>query len=103
MNDKEDKICRRSFLKATSLAATGGLLLGSDVIAWAAKNDTVPDAIYFNGKIVTLDPAGSIVSGVAVKDGKILKVGSADEIKKLAGSSTRLVDLGGKTVVPGLI
>ena len=42
-------------------------------------------------------------SGVAVKDGKILKVGSADEMKKLAGPSTRLVDLGGKTVVPGLI
>ena len=40
---------------------------------------------------------------MAVKDGKILKVGGSDEIKKLAGPSTRLVDLGGKTVVPGLI
>ena len=40
---------------------------------------------------------------MAVQDGKVLKVGSVDEIKKLAGPSTRLVDLGGKTVVPGLI
>ena len=38
-----------------------------------------------------------------MKDGKVLKVGSADEIKKLAGPTTRLIDLGGKTVVPGLI
>ena len=37
------------------------------------------------------------------RTGKVLKVGSADEIKKLAGPSTRMVDLGGKTVVPGLI
>lgn len=62
-----------------------------------------PEAIYFNGKIVTLDAAGSTAAAVAVQDGKILKVGSTDEIKKLAGASTRLIDLDGKTVVPGLI
>lgn len=61
------------------------------------------DVIYFNGKIVTIDPAGSIVSGVAVKDGKILNVGGTDEMKKLAGPLTKMVDLGGKTVIPGLI
>lgn len=103
MQDNDNKITRRSFLKASSVAATGSLLLGSDMIAWAAKDDIMPDAVYFNGKIVTFDSAGSTVGGVAVKDGKILKVGSADEIKKLARSSTRLIDLGGKTVVPGLI
>lgn len=61
------------------------------------------EAVFFNGKIVTLDGAGSTAGAVAVQNGKILKVGSVDEIKKLAGPSTRLVDLGGKTVVPGLI
>jgi hypothetical protein len=62
-----------------------------------------PEAVFINGKIVTLDAAGSTAEAVAVQDGKILKLGSAEEIKKLAGSSTRLIDLGGKTVVPGLI
>ena len=82
------------------IAAILGLMVAGLVsIATAAE----PEAIYFNGKIVTLDAAGSTAGAVAVKDGKVLKVGSADEIKKLAGSSTRLVDLGGKTVVPGLI
>ncbi len=62
-----------------------------------------PDAVYFNGRIATLDAAGTTVQAVAVKDGKFLKVGSTVEIKKLAGTSTRMVDLAGKTVVPGLI
>lgn len=62
-----------------------------------------PDAVYFNGRIVTMDTAGSTAGAVAVKDGKFLKIGGAEEIRKLAGPSTRMVDLGGKTVVPGLI
>lgn len=102
MNDKDNKISRRGFL-TSSLAVTGGILLGSDAIASALNGDLVPDVVYFNGKIVTLDAAESTVGAVAVKDGKILKVGSSDEMKKLAGTSSRLFDLGGKTVVPGLI
>ena len=73
--------------------------LESDRVTGTAE----PDIVYFNGKIVTLDAAGSTVRGVAVKDGKILRVGGSDEMKKLAGAATQLVDLDGKTVVPGLI
>ncbi len=62
-----------------------------------------PDVIYFNGKIATLDAAGSTAEAVAVKDGKFESVGTSDAIKKLAGPATQRVDLGGKTVVPGLI
>ena len=64
---------------------------------------SVPDVIYYNANIVTLDAKGTTAKAVAVKDGKFLKVGGADEVKQLAGSATRMVDLGGKTVVPGLI
>jgi hypothetical protein len=46
-----------------------------------------PDAIYYNGKIATLDAAGSTVQAVAVKDGKFLNVGDTEEIKQLAGKS----------------
>ncbi|MBM4293623.1 MAG: amidohydrolase [Deltaproteobacteria bacterium] len=82
------------------IAAVFGLMLaGFAGIATAAE----PEVIFFNAKIVTLDAAGSTAGAVAVQDGKVLKVGSADEIKKLAGPSTRFIDLGGKTVVPGLI
>jgi predicted amidohydrolase YtcJ len=77
----------------------GCMLAGCAAISIAAQ----PDVVYFNAKIVTLDAADSVVEAVAVKDGKVLKVGTAEEIRKLAGQPTRMVDLGGRTVVPGLI
>jgi len=60
-----------------------------------------PDAIYFNGKIVTVDPRFSVVEAFAIRDGKFTATGRSADIRKLAGSSTRLIDLQGKTVVPG--
>jgi len=63
----------------------------------------IPDIIYYNGRIITLDKSEKIVEAVAVLNGKFLAVGKDAEIRKLAGSATRMVDLGGKTVVPGLI
>ncbi len=63
----------------------------------------IPEVIYFNGKIITLDKAEKIAEAVAVLNGKILAVGRDTEIKKLAGSNTKLVDLQKKTVTPGFI
>ncbi|HTY22541.1 MAG TPA: amidohydrolase family protein, partial [Desulfomonilaceae bacterium] len=103
MNEKNGKISRRVFLKASSVAAATGLLLGPEAIAAALKDGAIADTIFYNGKIATFDAAKSMVAAVAVKGGTILKVGGSDEVKKLAGPSTRLIDLGGKTVVPGLI
>jgi len=82
------------------IAIVAGFVATSPV---ALANQTSPDAVFFNGKIATLDEAGTMAEAVAVKDGKFLKTGGTDEIKKLAGPSTRMTDLGGKTVVPGLI
>lgn len=81
------------------IAAFLGLMAAGFGSAGAAE----PDVIFFNAKIITLDAAGSTAGAVAVQDGKVLKLGSTEEIKKLAGPSTQLVDLGGKTAVPGLI
>jgi predicted amidohydrolase YtcJ len=61
------------------------------------------DLVLLNGKIVTVDPSETIAEAVAVKDGRFLKVGSSDEIKRLAGSRTKIIDLKGKTVLPGFI
>lgn len=61
------------------------------------------DMVLVNGKVVTVDPDDTIVEAVAVKNGKILAVGSTDEIKKLAGEGTETLDLEGKTVLPGII
>lgn len=62
------------------------------------------DLILFNGRIVTVDADFSIRQAVAVKDGRIAAVGASDEILRSGrGPRTRVVDLGGRTVLPGLI
>jgi predicted amidohydrolase YtcJ len=65
--------------------------------AWAA-----PDAIYINGKIVTVDPRFSVAEAFAVTGGKFDAVGRNADIQKLAGPGTRIIDLHGRTVIPGL-
>src|SRR5262249_37033058 len=76
------------------------LLLAAVANAAHAQN---ADTILLNGKIITLDARSSVVQALAIRDGRIVAVGTNDDIKKLAGSSTRTVDVGGRTVVPGLI
>jgi len=62
-----------------------------------------PDLILTNGKIITVDERFSIAQAVAIKGERFVAVGTNTDISKLAGSSTRRIDLGGKAVVPGLI
>jgi predicted amidohydrolase YtcJ len=61
------------------------------------------DLILHNGKIVTVDPRFSISQAIAIREDRIAGVGSDEEMLALAGSDTKRVDLGGKTVLPGLI
>jgi predicted amidohydrolase YtcJ len=62
----------------------------------------VADAVYTNGKVVTVDDKATIAQALAVKDGKFLAVGTTDQIMAHKGAGTKIVDLGGRTVVPGL-
>lgn len=58
--------------------------------------------ILTNGKVHTLDSANPHAQAVAIKDGKILAVGSNDYVLSFAGEGTQQVDLHGQTLVPGL-
>lgn len=62
-----------------------------------------PDLILFGGTVLTLDPAFGIAEAVAVTDDRIVAVGASGDIRRLAGGYTRLVDLRGRAVIPGLI
>ncbi len=62
-----------------------------------------PDAIYYNGKIVTVDDRFRVVEALAIRGERVVAVGATEEIRTLAGDGTRLVDLEGKMVLPGLI
>src|SRR5262249_16817838 len=61
------------------------------------------DVILHNGRFTTLDPANPFASAVAIKDGRFKAVGLDNEVMRLAGPGTRLIDLKGRSVLPGLI
>lgn len=71
----------------------------------SAANDTAntADAIYSGGDIITVNDAQPNAEAIAVKDGKILFVGSLVEANKFKGTGTRSVDLAGKTLMPSFI
>ena len=61
------------------------------------------DTILMNGKIVTLDEQSSLAEALAIRDDKIIAVSASAEIARLADANTRVIDLAGRTVIPGLI
>jgi predicted amidohydrolase YtcJ len=56
-----------------------------------------------NGKIVTVDPNDTVHEAVAVRDNRIIAVGSTEEITKHVGPETEVIELDGKSVLPGFI
>ncbi len=61
------------------------------------------DLVLLNGKIVTLAARDDIQEALAIRDGKVLAVGRSDEMRRRAGPNATIVDLSGRTVIPGLI
>lgn len=62
-----------------------------------------PDTVLYNGKLLTVDDDFTIADAVAIRDGRFLAVGSTEEMRALAGPETDEIDLGDRTVIPGLI
>jgi predicted amidohydrolase YtcJ len=60
------------------------------------------DLLLINGRVLTMDLHDTVAQAVAVRDGKIVAVGTTAEVEALAGASTRVVDLDGRTAMPGL-
>jgi predicted amidohydrolase YtcJ len=65
--------------------------------------DEAPELILHSGLIVTLDPAQPLANAVAISDGRFTQVGSGNDILPLAGQRTRVIDLKGRRVLPGLM
>ncbi len=71
--------------------------------ACGQPNPESPDWILHNGKVVTVDGDFRIVEAVSIRANEFHRVGSNSELLDTRGPSTRVVDLGGRTVIPGLI
>ncbi len=106
-NGKKGRFTRRDFIR-TAAAAAGAGMAGR---AGARDDDdrgrdrgephSGADLILVNGRIHTMDAKNSVVSAVSIKDGRFLEVGS--EARSPRGPRTRVIDLRGRTVVPGII
>ena len=83
--------------KAPRLAALQTMLSVAPVAAQPA------DTILLNGKIVTLDTRSTIAEALAIRGDRIIATGTAADVRPHTGPATRVVDLDGRTVIPGLI
>jgi hypothetical protein len=72
-------------------------------LAASSASAQTPDLILVHGKILTVDAKDSIAQAIAIREGKIVAVGSDQDILQLAAGKARVIDLQGKTATPGLI
>ncbi|MCU0617925.1 MAG: hypothetical protein MUD17_12700 [Gemmatimonadaceae bacterium] len=80
------------------------LLAPALLVALAAPLAAQPaDLIVVNARVYTADDARPLAEAFAVRDGKLTFVGSTREARALAGNNTRVVDLAGQTVIPGMV
>lgn len=99
---------RRKFLKQAAVAVPAAALI-SGALPATASADTVgpqpgfaPDLVLVNGEVLTMDEALPRTQALAVSGGRIVAVGSNAEIQALIGPRTKVVDVEGRTVIPGL-
>ena len=102
---------RRLLLKAAGAAGAAGVLSAARPDTGAAQGPlqiparagtSAADLILTNGKIITVDPAFTIAQAIAIAGDRILAVGPDAAMAAMAGPATRIVDLKGKAVIPGI-
>jgi predicted amidohydrolase YtcJ len=85
------------------LIAAAVIIAAAVAPAAANKMDDFPDLVLYDGKISTVDANNSTVEAIAIRDGTIIARGGSRQVQALATKSTRLINLNGRRVLPGLI
>lgn len=83
--------------------AGGSSLMAGCAAAERSISGAAPATVLLRGNVVTMDPRQPRATAVAVREGRFAAVGRDEELRALAGPGTEVVDLAGKTVVPGMI
>jgi hypothetical protein len=78
-------------------------MLCASALAKEPSTGSFADRILVNGNILTVDAKDSVAEAIAIRDGRIMAVGTTTEIEALAGSGTERIDLDGHTATPGLL
>jgi predicted amidohydrolase YtcJ len=120
-HNHKHRLTRRDFLKLSGVALGGASLAcgGSSKLIELTAVPTpvsptaqpistlapgeVADTILVNGNITTIDAKRTMATGLAIKGGIILLVGDDQVVRNMAGDSSKVIDLSGRTVTPGLI
>src|SRR5438105_1396253 len=89
--------------RTLQLAAAGIFLSILCAAVLMPAQQGAPDVILSNGKIITVDERFTIAQAVAIQGDRIVAVGTNPEITRLAGRTTRRIDLKGRAAIPGLI
>ena len=92
---------RKRFLRVLGAVLTLTMLLS--VFPASAAGPEAADSVYRNGNIYTVDADFSTASAMAIKGDRLVYVGDEAGVEAYIGPNTKVVDLGGKTVIPGLI
>jgi len=109
-SDKQRRgFSRRRFMQGAAAAAASGSILKSaarkeedaDEKRGRRPPNDAPDTVLINGKIHTMDDENTVVSSVSITDGRFAEVGHASRGRH--GPNTKVIDLRGRTVVPGII
>ncbi len=106
--DSNDKSRRQFLANSTILGAAGALWsalpFSSSGSAYASSQagSMTADLILFNGKLHTVDREKPMATAVAIKDGRFIAVGTDGEAMAHKSSATQIIDLKGRTVIPGL-
>src|SRR5579862_9537576 len=87
----------------TCILISGAALLGFATASPAQTPATASDLLLVNGKIITVDARDSVAQAILIHDGKIVAVGSNQEIRNRAPKTAQVIDLHGRTATPGLI
>ncbi len=72
-------------------------------IIWTPADASPPDIIIHNGEIITMEDSSVPVEAIAIRNGTIIAVGSTSEILAMARANTSIIDLDGRTLLPGFI
>ncbi len=74
------------------------------VIAWSRLHPSPPDVqVWHNGNVLTLDLQGNVATAIAIEEDRIVAVGSEDDVARWMSDADEVIDLAGRTVIPGFI
>ena len=96
-------VSRRNFIKAVGAASLTAILPGCSREQEEASKQDQATTVFTAGRVLTVDADFSEAEAIAVRGNRILAVGSDAEVREAAGDGAKIVDLRGRTVLPGFV